>query len=48
MVVFNVGDNGNDNEIYAVVTIAKWYAHSLNHLYIDKMPPRAKTYACQL
>ena len=35
MVVVNVGDNGNDNEIYALVTIAKWYAHSL---CIDKMP----------
>ena len=38
MVVVNVGDNGNDNnEIYALVTIAKWYAHSFNHLCIDKM-----------
>ena len=48
MVVVNVGDNGNDNEIYAVVTIAKWYAYSFNHLCIDQMSPRAKTYACQL
>ena len=48
MVVVNVGDNGNDNEIYALVTTAKWYVHSFNHLCIDKMPPRAKTYACQL
>ena len=38
MVAVNVGDNGNDDEIYALVTIAKWYAHSFNHLYIDKMP----------
>ena len=37
MVVVNVGDNGNDNEIYALVTTAKWYAHSFNHLCIDKM-----------
>ena len=37
MVVENVGDNGNDDEIYAVVTIVKWYAHSFNQLYIDKM-----------
>ena len=38
MVVVNVGDNGTDNEIYAVVTIAKCYAHSFNYLCIDKMP----------
>ena len=38
MVVVNVCDNGNDKEIYALVTIAKWYAHSFNHLCIDKMP----------
>ena len=38
VVVVNVGDNGNDNEIYALVTIAKWYAHSFKHLCIDKMP----------
>ena len=38
MVYVNVGDNGNDDEIYALVTIAKWIAHSFNHLYIDKMP----------
>ena len=31
VVVVNVGDNGNDNEIYTVVTIAKWYAHSFTH-----------------
>ena len=38
MVVVNIGDNGDDNEIYVLVTIAKWYAHSFNHLCIDKMP----------
>ena len=38
MVVVNVGDNGNDVEIVALVTIAKCIAHSFNHLYIDKMP----------
>ena len=37
MVVVNVGDNGNDNEIYALLTIVKWHAHSFNHLCIDKM-----------
>ena len=37
MVVVNVGDNGNDDEIHALVIIAKWIAHSFNHLYIDKM-----------
>ena len=38
MVVVKVGDNGSDNAIYAIVTIAKWYTHSFNHLCIDKMP----------
>ena len=47
VVVVNVGDNGNDNEIYALVTITKWYAHSFNHLCIDKMPLVIKR-ACQL
>ena len=37
MVVVNVGDNGDDNEIHVLVTIAKWHAHSFNHLCIDKM-----------
>ena len=46
-VSFNVGDNGNDNEIYALVTTAKWYAHSFNHLCIDKMPFVLK-HDCQL
>ena len=41
MVVVNVGDNGNDNEIYVLVTIVKWYAH-FNNLCIDKMPPVLK------
>ena len=26
------------NTIYALVTIAKWYAHSFNNLCINKMP----------
>ena len=28
-----VGDNRDGNEIYALVSIGKWYAHSLNHLF---------------
>ena len=28
MVVVDVGDNGNDDEIYALVTIEKWYARA--------------------
>ena len=38
MVVVNVGDNGDYNEICALVTIAKWYAYSFNHWCIDKKP----------
>ena len=38
VVVVNVGDNGDGNEIYILVTIAKCYANSFNHLCIDKMP----------
>ena len=38
MVVVNVGDNGNVNEIHTLVTIRYMYAHSFNHLYLDKMP----------
>ena len=46
VVVVNVGDNGDGNEIFALVSVEKLYAHSFNHLCIDKMPPHAKTYAC--
>ena len=38
MVVVNVCDNGDANEIFALVSIEKWYAHSFDHLCIDNMP----------
>ena len=33
-VVVNIGDNRDGNEIYALVTIAKWYARTCNQLTI--------------